>query len=173
MVRIWCICCCCLDSIPVGELRSLKLCSEAKRITEGTKQKNEPNRDSVAYDSVQFSGSVVSDSLWPHGPQHARLPSPSPTPRACPNSCSLSRWCHHPTVSSPVVPFSSCPQSFQALGSFLMSQFFTSGCQNIGVSASASVLPMNIEDWFPLGWTCWISCLRLQWMECNKMKNAT
>ena len=92
---------------------------------------------------------------------HARLPCPSPAPRACPNSCPLSSWCHHPTVSSPAIPFSSCPQSFPASGSFLMSQFFASGCQNIGVSASASVLPMNIQDWFPLGWTGWISCLRL------------
>ena len=93
--------------------------------------------------SVQFSHSVVSDSLRPHGLQHTRPPYPSPSPRVCSNSCPLSWWCH-PTISSFVVPFSSCLQSFPASGSFPMSQFFTSGSQNIGVSASASVLPMNI-----------------------------
>ena len=98
----------------------------------------------------QFSRSVMSDSLRPHGLQHTRLPCPSPTPRACSNSC-LSQWCH-PTISSSVVPFS-CLQSFPASGSFTMSQFFTSAGQNIGVSASASVLPINIQDWFPLGLT--------------------
>ena len=108
------------------------------------------------HQSVQFSCSVVSDSLLPHGLQHARLSYPSPTPRACSNSCPLSHWCH-PTISSSVVPFSSCLQSFPASGSFQMSQFFTSGDQSIGVSTSASVLPMNIQDWFPLGWTGWIS----------------
>ena len=96
------------------------------------------------------------DSLQLHRLQHARLPCPSPTPRACWNSCPLSRWCH-PTISSSVVPFSSCFQSFPASGSFQMSQLFTSGGQNIGVSASASVLPVNTQDWFPLGWTGWIS----------------
>ena len=106
--------------------------------------------------SVQFSLSVMSDSLQPHELQHARPPYPSPTPRVHPNPCPLSQWCH-PTISSSVVPFSSCPQSFPASGSFQMSQFFTSGGQNIGVSASASVLPMSIQDWFPLGWTGWIS----------------
>ena len=106
--------------------------------------------------SVQFSYSVVSDSLWPHGLQHTRAPCPSPTPRVYSNSCPLSRWCH-PTISSPVVPFSSHLQSFPASGSFPMSQLFASGSQSIGVSASASVLPMNIQDWFPLGWTGWIS----------------
>ena len=106
--------------------------------------------------SVQFSRSVVFDSLWPHGPQHARLPCPSPTTRVCSNSCPSSRWCH-PTISSSVVPFSPCLQSFPASGSFLMIQFFTSGGQSTGVSASTSVLPMNIQDWFPLGWTGWIS----------------
>ena len=104
--------------------------------------------------SGQFSRLVMSDSLGPHKPQHARPPCPSPTLRVHPNSCPLSWWCH-PTISSSVVPISSCPQSFPASGSFPMSQFFTS--QNIGVSASASVLPMNIQDWFPLGWTGWIS----------------
>ena len=92
--------------------------------------------------SVQFSHSEVSDSLWPHEPQHARPPCPSPTPRVYPNLCPLSRWCH-PTISSSVVPFSSCPQSFPASGSFQMGQLFTSGGQSIGVLASTSVLPMN------------------------------
>ena len=98
---------------------------------------------------VQFSCSVVSDSLWPHGLQQARLPCPSSTPKAYSNSCPLSQWCH-PTISSSVVPLSSCLQSFPALGSFPMSHFFASGGQNIGVSASASVLPTNIQGWFPL-----------------------
>ena len=106
--------------------------------------------------SVQFSRSVMSDSLWPHGIQHARHPCPSPTPRIYSNSCSSSWWCH-PTISSSVIPFSSHLQSFPASGSFPMSLFFTSGGQSIGASASASGLPMNIQDWFPLGWTGWIS----------------
>ena len=97
-----------------------------------------------------------SDFLWPHGLQHARLPCPSPTPGAYSNSCPLSGWCH-PTISSSLVPFFSCLRSFPASGSFPMSQFFISGGQSIGASASASVLPMNIQDWFPLGWTGWIS----------------
>ena len=105
---------------------------------------------------VQFSHSVVSDSLWAHGLQHTRPPCPSPTLRACSNSCPSCRWCH-PTISSSVVPFSSCLQSFPASGSFPMSQFFTSGGQSIRVSTSASVLPMNIQDWFPLQLTGWIS----------------
>ena len=108
------------------------------------------------FSSVQFSHSVVSNSLRPHEPQHTRPPCPSPTPRVHPNSCPLSGWCH-PTISSSVVPFSSCPQSFPASGSFQMSQPFTTGGQSIGVSASASVLPMNTQDWSPLGWTGWIS----------------
>ena len=108
--------------------------------------------------SVQFSSSVVSDSLQPRELQHARPPCPSPTPGVYPNSYPLSWWCHL-TISSSVVPFSSCLQSFPASGSFQMSQLFTSGGQNIGVSASASVLSMNIQDWFPLGWTGWISML--------------
>ena len=98
----------------------------------------------------------MSDFLRPHGLQHTRLPCPSPTPGACSNSWPLSRWCH-PTISSSVVPFSSCLQSFSASGSFPLSHFFTSGGQSIGVSASAFVLPMNIQDWFPLGWTSLIS----------------
>ena len=108
------------------------------------------------YISVQFSHSVLSDSLRSHGLQHDRLPCPSPTPGACSNSRTSSRWCH-PTISFSVIPFSSCLQSFPSSGSFLMNQFFASGGQSIGVSASASVLPMNIQDWFPLGWTGWIS----------------
>ena len=99
--------------------------------------------------AIQFSGSVMSDSLRPHRLQHARLPCPSPTPGTYSNSCPSSQWCH-PTISSSVVPFSSCLQSF------LMSQFATGG-QSIRASASASVLPMNIQDLFPLGWTSWIS----------------
>ena len=106
--------------------------------------------------SVQFSCSVMSNSLWPHGLQYTRPPCPSPAPRVYSNSCLLSQW-SHPTISSSVIPFSSCLQSFPASGSFLMSQFFASGGQNIGVSASASVLPRNIQDWFPIGWTGWIS----------------
>ena len=98
----------------------------------------------------------MSDCLRPHRLQHARLPCPSPTPRACSNSCPSSRWCH-PTISSSVVPFSSCLQSSPASGSFPVSQFFTTGGQSIGVSASASVLPKNIQDWFPLGLTGLIS----------------
>ena len=98
----------------------------------------------------------MSDSLQPHGLQHSRLPCPSPTPGACSNSCPLSQWCHL-TISSSVTPFSSRFQSFPASGSFPMSQFFASGGQSIGVSASASVLPRNIQDWFPLGLTGWIS----------------
>ena len=105
---------------------------------------------------LQFSRSVVSDSLRPHGLQHARPPCTSPTPGACSNSCPSSQWCH-PFISSSVIPFSSCLQSFLASGSFPMSQFFASGGQSIGVSASASVLLMNIQDWFPLQWTGWIS----------------
>ena len=107
---------------------------------------------------VQFSHSIVSDSLQPHEPQHARPPCPWPTPRDHPNPSPSSWWCH-PVISSFVVPFSSCPQSFPASGSFQMSQLFASGGQSIGASASASVLPMNIQGWFPLGWTGWISLL--------------
>ena len=106
--------------------------------------------------SVQFSRSVVSDSLWPHESQHTGPPCPSPTPGVHPNSCPLSRW-WHPTSSSSVIPFSSCPQSFPASGSFQMSQLFSSGGQSIGVSASISFLPKNTQDWSPLGWTGWIS----------------
>ena len=106
--------------------------------------------------SVKFSHSVVSGSLRSHGSQHTRLACPSPTPGAYSNSCPLNQWCH-PTISSSVVPFSSCLQSCPASGSFQMSQLFASGGKSIRVSASASVLPMDIQDWFPLGWTGWIS----------------
>ena len=106
--------------------------------------------------SVQFSRSVMSDSLRPHEPQHARPPCPSPTPGVHPNSCPLSRWCH-PAISSSVVPFSSCPQSLPASESFPMSQLFAWGGQSIGISALAPVLPKNAQDWSPLGWTGWIS----------------
>ena len=106
--------------------------------------------------SVQFSHSVMSDSVWPRRLQHAKLPCPLPTLRAYSNSCPSSQWCH-PITSSSVVPFPSHLQSFPASGSFPMSQFFTSGGQSIGVSALASVLPMNIQDWFPSGWAGWIS----------------
>ena len=105
---------------------------------------------------AQFSHSVVSDSLQPHELQHTRPPCPSPAPWVHPNLCPSSWWCH-PTISSSVIPFSSCPQSFPASGSFQMSQLFASGSQSIGVSASTSVLPINIQDWSPLGWTGWIS----------------
>ena len=108
------------------------------------------------HSSVQFSRSVMSDSLRPHEPQHARPSCPSLTPRVHPNPCPLSWWCH-PTISSSIVPFSSCPQSFPASGSFPMSQLFASGGQRIGVSASTTVPPMNTQDWSPLGWTGWTS----------------
>ena len=110
---------------------------------------------SIYFSSVQFSHSVVSDSLRPRESQHARPPCPSPTPGVHSNSRPSSQWCH-PAISSSVVPYSSCPQSLPASGSFVMSQFFTSGGQSIGVSASASVLPMNTQNWSPLGETGWI-----------------
>ena len=115
-------------------------------------------------DSVQFSRSVVSDSLQPHEPQQARPPCPSPAPRVPPNSGPLSRWCH-PAISSSVVPFSSCPQSFPASGSFQMSPLFTSGGQSIVVSASTSVLPMNTQDWSPLGWRSFRISFRTGWIS--------
>ena len=114
------------------------------------------DRIRAKFNSVQFSRSVMSDPLWLHELQHSRPPFPSPTPRVYPNSCPSSLWCH-PTISSSVVPFSFCPQSFPASGSFQMNQLFASGGQSIGVSASTSVLPMNIQDWTPLGWTGWIN----------------
>ena len=112
-----------------------------------------PSFASLINHSVQFSRSVMSNSLRLHGLQHARPPCPSPTPRVFSNSCPSSQWCH-PTISSSVISFSSHLESFPASGSFQMSQFFTSG--GTEVSASTSVLPMNIQDWFPLRWTGWI-----------------
>ena len=120
-------------------------------------------------DPVQFSRSVVSNPLRPHESQHARPPCPSPTPGVHPNSCPLSRR-YHPTISSSLVPFFSCPQSFPASGSFQMSQLFASGGQSIAVSASTSVLPMNTQDWSPLGWTGWIS---LQSKEISRVFSNT
>ena len=117
-----------------------------------------PPADDPQFSSVQFSRSVMSDSLWPHGPQHTRPPCPSPTPGVHPDSSPLSWWCH-PTILPSAVPFSSCPQSFPASGSFQMSQFCTAGGQSIGISASTSVLPMDTQDWSPLGWT---GCISLQ-----------
>ena len=113
-------------------------------------------KKAVSQNSVQFSHSVVSNSLRPHESQHARPSCPSPTPGVYPDSCPSSLWCH-PAISSSVIPFSSCSQSFQASGCFPVSQLFSSGGQSIGVSASASALPMNSQDWSPLGWTGWIS----------------
>ena len=127
------------------------------------KSRNQCPEEYLVDPSVQFSCSVMSDSLWPHGPQHARLPCPLPIPVVYSNSCPLSWWCP-PTISSFVVPFSSCLQSFPASTSFQMSQFFTSGGQRTGVSASISVLPMNVQDWFPLRWTGWIS-LQPKWLS--------
>ena len=126
---------------------------QEKCVKEDKKRGNYLSQESIS--SVQFSCSVVSDSLWSHGLQHTRPPCPSPTPGVHSNPCALSQWCH-PPISSSVIPVSSCLQSFPASRSFLMNQFFPSG-QCIGVSASASVLSMNIQDWFPLGWTGLIS----------------
>ena len=116
------------------------------------------NADKPLSTVLGFSHSVMSDSLWPHGLQHTRLPYPSLSPRVCSNSCPLS-WCWHPTISSFVVPFSSCLKSFPASGSFPICQFFASGDQSIGASTSTSILPMSIQDFFPLRLTGWISLL--------------
>ena len=117
---------------------------------------NYPARNIICFSSVRFSRSVVSDSLWPHESQHTRPPCPSPTPGVHSNSRPSSRWCH-PTISSSVISFSSCPQSLPASESFPMSQLFAWGGQSIGTSASASVLPKNTQDWSALEWTGWIS----------------
>ena len=119
--------------------------------------------------NLLFSCSVMSDSLWPPELQHASLPCPSLSPGACSNSCPLSQWCH-PTISFSVTPFSSCLQSFPASGSLSMSHFFASGGRSIGASALASVLPRNIQDWFPLGWTALIS---LQSKELSRVFSNT
>ena len=126
---------------------------------------------STPFSSVQFSCSVVSDSLWPPGLQHARPPCPSPTPRIYSNSCPLSWWCH-PTISSSVIPFSSHLQSFPASGSFQMSQLFESGGQSIEVSASTSVLTMNIQDWYETG-LGWSGCISLQSKGLSKVFSNT
>ena len=123
----------------------------------------------LSFSSVQFSCSVVSDSLRPHESQHARPPCPSQTPGVYSNSSPSSQWCHT-AISSSVVPFSSCPQSLPASRSFPMSQLFTWGGYSIGISASASVLPMNTQDWSPLGWTGWIS---LQSKVLSRVFNTT
>jgi len=120
-----------------------------------------PNYIHLCSGSVQFSHSVVSNSLWPHGLQHARPPCPSPTHGVYSNSCPLIQWCY-PTISSSVVPFPSFLQFFPASGSIQMSQLFASGGQSTGVSASASVISINIQDWFPLGWTGWNSLMSKQ-----------
>ena len=135
--------CCSLDNVPPN--------------TDGWEApSSHPSCLSHSMTSVQFSRSVMFNSLQPHGLQHASLPCPSPAPRAYSNSCPMSRW-HHPTISFSVVPFSSRLQSFPASGSFPMSQLFISAGQSTGVSASTSALPMHSQDWFPLGWSGWIS----------------
>ena len=137
--------------------KSAKVSNETKsKITVGTLICISCTLFCFQFSSVQFSRSVVSDSLRPHELQHARPPCPSLTSGVHPNPCPLSQWCH-PTISSSVVPFSSCPQSVPASGSFQMSQLFASGGQSIGVLASTSVFPMNTQDWSPLGLTGWIS----------------
>ena len=123
----------------------------------------------VSRDSVQFSLSVVSESLWSHEPQHTRPLCPSPTPGVHRKPCPLSQWCHR-TISSSVVPFSSCPQSLPASGSFQMSQLFASGGQSIGVSTSKSFLPMNTQDWSPLEWT---GCISLQSKGLSRVLSKT
>ena len=119
----------------------------------------------IQFSSVQFSRSVVSDSLRPHESQHARPPCPSQIPGVYPNPCPSSWWCH-PAISPSVVPFSSCPQSLPTLGSFPVSQFFPWGGQSTGVSASASILPMNTHDWSPLGWIGWVQGTLKSLLQC-------
>ena len=148
----------------IGDIKTLKLfllsrfarTEKSCHLTKSFFMKKILTYDLVIFSSVQFSHSVVSDSWWPHELQHARSPCPSPTPRLYSNSCPLSWWCH-PTISFFVIPLYSCLQSFPALGSCQMIQLFAWGGQCIGVSASTSVLPMNIQDWSPLGWTGWIA----------------
>ena len=147
------------ELLTLSSKKTTQLKSGQKFTTENTQRsRKHVKRCLTTYviSSVQFSRSVVSDSLWPREPRHTRPPCPSPTPGVYPNSCPSSRWCH-PTISFSVVPFSSCPPSFPASGFFQMSQLFASGGQSIGVSASTSVLPMNTQDWSPLGWTGWTS----------------
>ena len=130
--------------------------SQINNLTLHLKQLEKEEMKNPRVSSVQFIRSVVSNSLRLHEPQYSRHPCPSPTPRVHPNPCPLYQWCH-PTISSSVVPFSSCPQSFPSSGSFKMSQLSASSVQSIGVSASTSVPPMNTQEWFPFGWTGWIS----------------
>jgi len=146
-----------------GKSRGWETCEEAVTGISKLHRESRSGDRILQHDKIQncFEGgggchSVVSNSLQPHGLQHAKLPCPSLSPGVCSNSCPSSRWCH-PTISSSVVPFSSCLQSFPESGSFLMNQVFASGGQSIGTSALTSVLPMNIQDWFPLGLTGWIS----------------
>ena len=134
----------------------INFCGERLWRKKKIKEKKNRSHSTIQFSSVQFSCSVVSNSLRPHEPQHARSPCPSPTPGVYSNPCPLSHWCH-PAISSSVVPFSSCPQSLPASGSFPMSQLFSSGGQRIGVSASTSVLPVNTQDCSSSGWTGWIS----------------
>ena len=134
-----------------------------------TRKRGQFNCTGAGQSVSQFSCFVLFNSLQPHEQQHVRLPCSSPTPGVYPNSCPLSQW-WHPTISSSVIPFSSCPQSFPKSGSFQMSQLFTSGGQSIGVSASTSILPMNTQDWSPLGWTGWIS---LQSKEPSRVFSST
>ena len=131
-------------------MRQIKMCSSTKI------EKHTCTPGLIQFSSVHFSRSVVSNSLRPHESQYTRPPCPSATPGVYTNSCPLSQWCHL-TISSPVIPFLSCLQSFPTSGSFQMSQLFTSGGQSTGISASTSALPMNTQDWSPLGWTGWIS----------------
>ena len=141
-----------------GNVESCPKATGARPCYQGHRNRaqNQGHSEAKPLRSVQFSHSVVSDSLRPHASQHARPPCPSPTPGVYSNSCPLSRW-HHPAISSSVVPFSSCPQSLPASRSFPVTQLFAWGGQSIGVSASASVLPVNTQDWSPLRWTGWIS----------------
>ena len=141
--------------VPWPKIEPMPLAVGAWILATGLPEKS-PQSGVSQFSSVQFSRSVVPSSLQPHGLQLARPPCSSSTPRVHPNPCPLSQWCH-PTISSSVIPFSTCPQSFPASGSFQMSQFFQSGGQSIGLSASTSVLPMNTQYWSPLGWTGWIS----------------
>ena len=143
----------------------MKLIKPESRREESKRDWNTP----AVFSSVQFSHSVVSDSLWPHELQHTRPPCPSPAPGVHSNSCPSSWWCH-PAISSSVVPLSSCPQSLPASGSFQKSQLFAWGGQSTGVSASASVLPMNTQDWSPLGWTGWVS---LQFKGLSRVFSST
>ena len=142
-------------SWPFDFISHAPFCTQCRVITELTAFQEVVTRN-YRYQLSQLTHSVVSDSLQPHGMQHVRPSCPSPTPRPYSNSWPVSRWLN-PTISSFVVPFSSHRQSFTESKSFQMSPFFTSGGKSIGVSASTSVLPMNIQDWFPLGWTGWIS----------------